>query len=499
MFYQILLVLLIISLTYIYQKGKNNAAYWKKRGVKTQELYKYSGFFGHFFFGKRSMFEQISILYKKYRKEPAISLNSLFRHNLLIIDPTNVQHVLQLNFQSFNHRGFDVNEGDHLADNILFMNGNRWKLMRQNMTSLFTSAKLKNMFYILDKSAEDFIGYLKKYPEKLNQDTFNLMSQFCSAAIGASVFGIVTDSVFDSPFLDLAKKATSVTFWTNVKFIIFNIAPSLAKLMRLKLFSEFEDFFIGAIKSIIRQREKENVMKHDFADKAVSLQKKGTMKDNETGLELEPTDELLAAQAFFFFNAGVEPSATALFGTLFELGRSPVHLQQVHDEIDSIFEKYNGKFTHDGVTEMKFLDNVLSESMRLHPPIGFLTRKCVSDTVLPVGNIAVEKDTGILLPIYDIHHDPEHYPNPTVFDPSRFDDETLHNSSKYMAFGKGNRLCIGIRFARLQVKTGLIHILRNYTVKSKILGDKIEYRKEQVQVRPSNLDVKLIPRHVKGN
>ncbi|KAM3956486.1 LOW QUALITY PROTEIN: putative cytochrome P450 6a17 [Aphomia sociella] len=495
MFYQILLVLLIVTLFYLYRKGKNNAAYWKRRGVKTQDLYKYSGFFGHFFFGKRPMFEQISTLYKKYRNEPAISLDSLFKHNLLIIDPTNVQHILQLNFQSFSHRGFDVNESDKLADNIVFMNGNRWKLMRQNMTSLFTSSKLKNMFYILNKSGEDFMVYLKKYPEKINEDAFELMTQYCSAAIGASVFGINTESVFDSPFLDIAKKAFTLSFWTNIKFSIMNIAPSLAKLLRIKLFSEFEDFFIGAIKSIIRQREKENVQKHDFADKAINLQKQGTMRDNETGLELEPTDELLAAQAFFFY-AGVEPSATAMFGTLFELGKSPIHLQQVHDEIDSVFEKYNGLLTHDGVTEMKFLDKVISECMRLHPPIGFLTRKCVSDTVLPVGNIAVEKDTGILLPIYDIHHDPEHYPNPTVFDPSRFDDETLHNSSKYMAFGKGNRLCIGIRFARLQVKTGLIHLLRNYTVKSKLLGDKIEYRKEQVQVRPINLDIKLIPRVV---
>lgn len=63
------------------------------------------------------------------------------------------------------------------------------------------------------------------------------------------------------------------------------------------------------MKRVIRQREKENVKRHDFADLCVNLQKNGTMHDPDTGLTLEPTDEVLAAQAFFFFLAGVEPTA----------------------------------------------------------------------------------------------------------------------------------------------------------------------------------------------
>ncbi|XP_059049473.1 cytochrome P450 6B5-like [Achroia grisella] len=491
-------LLLIISLIYFlyFYNDKISQSYWKRRGVKFHNS-NFLGVFGKFFFGKRPMFEILSDIYKEHRNEPAVGLSGSFNPALYVIDSTNIQHVLQQDFQSFNHRGFEINDGDLLADNILFMNGNRWKLMRQNMTSLFTSAKLKNMYYILDKSAVDFIAYLNKYPEKLNVNNFELMSQFCSVAIGASVFGVTSESVFESPILNTTKILFKDSFKTNIKFTIVNISPWLGKILGLKLFGEFEDFFIGAIKQIIRHREQENVEKHDFADKAVSLQKKGTMKDRDTGLELEPTDELLAAQAFFFFNAGVEPSAAGIYAVLFELGRNPKHLQQVHEEIDASYKKHNGKFTYEAVMEMKHLENVLSEALRLHPPVGFLTRRCVRDTVLPVGNIPIEKETNILTPIFDIHYNPEVYPNPTVFDPDRFaNDTTLVNSSLYMPFGKGNRLCIGNRFARLQIKSGLIHILRHYTVESKVLGDKITYKKAQVQLRPNNLDIKLIPRTV---
>ncbi|XP_052753650.1 cytochrome P450 6B5-like [Galleria mellonella] len=483
----------VVILLLSYFIDKYNESYWKKRGVKLQDHFKL-GIFGQFIAGNRSMFELISELYEKYRKEPAVGLSASFNPALFVIDKTNVQHVLQQDFQSFNHRGIDINEGDLLADNILFMNGNRWKLMRQNMTSMFTSAKLKNMYYIMDKSAMDFIAYLNKNPEKLDEDTFELMSQYCSVAIGASVFGVTSESVFESPILNTTKILFRQNFKTNVKFTIFNISPWLGKILGIKLFGEFEDFFIGVIKKLLRQREQENVQKHDFADKAVSLQRKGTMIDRETGLELEPTDELLAAQAFFFFNAGVEPSATAMLGALFELGKNPDHLQRVQDEIDATFEKYNGKLTYEAVMEMEYLENVLSEALRMYPPIGFLTRKCVRDTVLPVGNIPVKEGTNIITPIFDIHYDPEYYPNPTVFDPTRFENDSLQNSTLYMPFGKGNRLCVGVRYARLQVKTGLVHILRNFTVKSKVLDDKIIYKKAQVQVRPGNLDIKFIPR-----
>uniref|UniRef100_A0AAU7NIL0 unspecific monooxygenase n=1 Tax=Maruca vitrata TaxID=497515 RepID=A0AAU7NIL0_MARVT len=227
-----------------------------------------------------------------------------------------------------------------------------------------------------------------------------------------------------------------------------NLSPWLSRKLKIKLFSEYEEFFIGAVKKIIRQREHESGQKHDFADICVNLQRSRTLKDRETGLEMEPTDELLAGLAFFFFSAGVDPSAAAIFGCLLELGRHPDHLEKVHVEIDSTFEALNGKFPYESVMDMGYLEMVLCESLRLWPPIGFLGRQCVEDTVLPVGNIKIEKGTKVFAAVYELHHDPKHYPDPEVFDPERFASEAARDSGVYMPFGKGNRLCVGMRFAR---------------------------------------------------
>ncbi|XP_013148732.1 PREDICTED: cytochrome P450 6B5-like [Papilio polytes] len=478
-----------------YLIGSYNETYWKKRGITFYSKNKVFGPMGEFVTSNRALFEIFSNIYKMYPNEPVVAVGNLLTPGLYVKDLTNLNHVLNVDFNSFSHRGFEVNEGDQLADNVLFMNGNRWKLMRQNMTPLFTSTKLKSMFYILDRSAMDFVQYLKDKPELLQKDTYQTLTTFCSAAIGASVFGIENESVFDSPFLEMANKAFAPTFKLNFLIAIATVNEKLFKLLRVKLFKDHEDFFIGAIKQVIRKRQSENVKKHDFADLCVGLINKGALKDDDTGLEIQPTDEILAAQAFFFFVAGVEPSATAMFAILVELGRNPEPLKRLHEEIDSTFDKYN-KITYDILTEMEYLDMVYNEGIRMYPPIGTLVRKCIKDTVLPTGNLKVEAGTKVFTPIFEIHHDPKYYPDPEVFNPERFSRENLKNlnSNAFMPFGEGKRLCIGVRYATLQVKAGLVHLLRHFTVKTQIGEGGIKYLKQNVQVRPTNINVQLLPR-----
>ncbi|CAK1552455.1 unnamed protein product [Leptosia nina] len=474
--------------------------YWRRRNVTFYHKNKVTGVFWDFMTKDLAFFEGFRQIYKEYPNEPAVGVGSFLTPALYVIDPVNIHHVVTADFNSFNHRGIETNVNDLLADNILFMNGNRWRIVRQHMTPLFTSTRLKSMYYIIDKSARDFITQLNSNPKLLTQNVQDTLSTFCSAAICAAVFGVTTKSIFDSPFLDMSKEALSSNFITNLKFTLGNISPPVFKALKISFFKDHEKFFIGAIKEILRKREQENAKKYDFADLCVQLQSSGNMVDRSTGLELAPTDELLAAQAFFFFVAGVDPAASAMFCALVELGRNPKYLKRLHKEIDATFEKHNSELSYDAINDMEFLEMALSESLRMHPPIGFLTRQCVNDTVLPTGNIRVAKGTKIFTPIFELHHDERYYPDPEVYNPERFSPENRHKiaSVAFLPFGKGNRVCVGKRYATLQVKAGLVHLLRNFTVKTIVKDGGIRYSKQQVQVRLDNVDVELIPRDIKN-
>ncbi|CAH0600161.1 unnamed protein product [Chrysodeixis includens] len=496
MLIQLALVVIILVLIVLYQVGRYNESYWKKRGVKFPSQNRVFGPFAAYFMGKGAMFECFGELYEKYRNEPVVGIGNLFTPSLFVTNPKNVQHVLTLDFNSFNHRGFESDK-DTFTDHILFMTGNRWKLMRQKMTPLFTTNKLKSMYYIMDRCAQDLVGFLQENPKTLEGNLFDTLNIFCNAAVCSAIFGIGQKSSFDSPFLKMAKGLSVANWKTTIQFALIQTSPRISKLLGIKFGAEYEKFFVDAITQVTQKRENENTQQHDFADLAAKLRKSGMMRDEKTGCELEPSYGLLAAQASFFFLAGVETNANAIFNTLVVLCKHPQILDTVYKEVDEHFEKNNNEITYDVITEMTYLDKVLSESLRMYPPVGYLTRMCIEDSVLPVGNIKVEKGTKMYTPIYQIHHDPELYTDPEVFDPERFSKDRKPNDDIYLPFGMGNRVCIGARYSRLQIIAGLVHLLRHYQI-NLIQTGKMNFKADIMNVKLNNVDIKLTRRNIKA-
>ncbi|KAF5271169.1 hypothetical protein FQR65_LT17684 [Abscondita terminalis] len=85
---------------------------------------------------------------------------------------------------------------------------------------------------------------------------------------------------------------------------------------------------------------------------------------------------------------------------------------------------------------MKYIDMVVSETLRKWPPAFFLDRFCVKDYIIEPSSSAekeliIEKGTIIQIPTIGVHMDPKYHPNPDEFDPERFSDE---NKSKMEPF-----------------------------------------------------------------
>jgi cytochrome P450 family 6 len=436
----LLSVLFIYVAVQIYKLIYND--YWKKRNI-VQE----GDLIAKFIFGDRSVPELYKDIYEKYSSETYIGVFLGRQKGLVLRDLRDIQFVLANDFESFYSRGFLINDNDVLGNNLLSVsNYNRWKLIRQKISPIFTSAKLRNMCYILEKSASDFVEMMKENKE-MRENPFNALYTYSTASIGASVFGIDTNmkSSMDSPFLEMAWKTVVPSFRANIQMLISAISPTLFRWLDCKPFGDHEEFFVGAVKKILDMRRKETKIVHDFVDLCLELQKNGTMKDQATGFELEPTDEVMAAQAFFFFLAGTDTSATTMLFTLVELASNPHVLKKLHKEIDDVFAKSDGKATFEAIESMQYMDMVLNEAMRKYPPIGMLLRECTRDTVLPVGNLKVEKGVLVVAPVLGLHRDPKYFPNPNVFDPERFTPENMAKIPNYvyMPFGEGKRMCLG--------------------------------------------------------
>lgn len=229
-------------------------------------------------------------------------------------------------------------------------------------------------------------------------------------------------------------------------------------------------FFKHLIKETIKLRETKNIVRPDMINLLLEA-KKGRLqyetestKDNDTGFaavdessygksqkKLPITDDLITGQALVFFIAGFETSATTMAFMSYLLAVNQDVQSKLQKEIDEVLEETNGNITYNELLKMKYLDQVVSETLRLYPSAYVLTRICAKNYLIPSQkssevDLVVDKGTTVLVPVIGIHMDPEYFPNPPKFDPERFSEENKPNivTGSYIPFGSGPRNCIGV-------------------------------------------------------
>ncbi|XP_050535079.1 uncharacterized protein LOC126902099 [Daktulosphaira vitifoliae] len=150
----------------------------------------------------------------------------------------------------------------------------------------------------------------------------------------------------------------------------------------------------------------------------------------------------------------------------------------VRDELYIIFGDSDRDATMEDINNMKYLENVIKECLRIYPSVPQITRQLNDD--LQLSNYIIPRNTVLSILPYVIHRNEELYPDPEKFDPERFSDED--NKSKflfgYLPFSAGQRNCIGQKFAMLQIKIVISTILRRLNFKTLGTRDDIKISSE---------------------
>ena len=76
---------------------------------------------------------------------------------------------------------------------------------------------------------------------------------------------------------------------------------------------------------------------------------------------------------------------------------------------------------------LPYLDMVVHETLRLHPPAGIIARHCTKD--FNDDDLELKKGSDVNIPVTGIHMDPKYYPNPESFNPQNFSKESRANRS----------------------------------------------------------------------
>jgi pentalenene oxygenase len=157
------------------------------------------------------------------------------------------------------------------------------------------------------------------------------------------------------------------------------------------------------------------------------------------------TDQEIRDEAMTFVIAGSETSASLLAWTAYLLGQHPQIQERLHAELDAVLGDRLPRY--DDVPKLKLTGRILSEALRMYPPVWMSTREVITRTEL-AGRVLHPGDNVMYSP-YLLHHRADLYPEPDRFDPERWLPERRAErpSGSYLPFAAGDRKCIGDVFA----------------------------------------------------
>ncbi|XP_043488901.1 cytochrome P450 4g15-like [Polistes fuscatus] len=139
--------------------------------------------------------------------------------------------------------------------------------------------------------------------------------------------------------------------------------------------------------------------------------------------------------------------------------------QQIYEELYQMYGSSDPEdilITLEDIKEMKYLEQVIRETLRLFPPAAFNGRK-ISEDIEVDENVTIPKNSSVLFSIFTYFRMEKYWKQPLTFNPDRF-LQNNYNPKYFFPFSTGKRDCIGQTFAMNEMKTIVATVLRKFIV-----------------------------------
>jgi cytochrome P450 len=170
-----------------------------------------------------------------------------------------------------------------------------------------------------------------------------------------------------------------------------------------------------------------------------------TDEEGHTYADAELCDQLRTLLA-----AGHETTATALTWALYRIYADDGIRSRLETEIRCVT-------TASEMTKLPYLDAVIKETLRMHPPVPIVLRRLAEP--LNILGISCPAGTVVGIALYALHNNPDIWDRPDRFDPNRF-LHSRYSAFEYAPFGGGHRRCLGASFATAELAVVIATVMR---------------------------------------
>ncbi|KAK3440949.1 hypothetical protein EUGRSUZ_B01210 [Eucalyptus grandis] len=310
--------------------------------------------------------------------------------------------------------------------------GGYWRVLRRLCSvELLVTKRINETAHLRQKCVDSMIGYLEE--EMAAKQFYDAMNRFMEWAGKPNV----------ADFMPWLK-------WLDPQGIKASMAKDMGRAMKIAE---------GFVKERLEERKLRGEMgtTNGFLDALLDYE--GDGKEGPRKISSQNVN-IIILEMFF---AGSETTSSTIEWEMAELLRQPESMKKAKDEIDQVVG-LTRKLEENDTEKMPFLQAVVKETLRLHPPLPFLVpRNALKETNFM--GFDIPKDTQVFVNVWGIGRDPDAWEDPLAFKPERFlgsNTDFKGQNFELIPFGSGRRMCIGLSLAHRVLHLGLATLLYHF-------------------------------------
>jgi cytochrome P450 len=369
-----------------------------------------------------------------------------------LLTPELVEFVLRSEFNSFEKGSlFTEPFREVFGQGLLNSDGSQWKLNRRMAQHLVTRNGMNTAQQVFIEHANRFLKLLRDVKTADMQVLFHRYTMDCTCEL---VCGFDLNSLSSQSAVPFVNAFDSSVAICVRRFLVPEFLWKLKRWLNVgneKLLKQHCQTINQFVTDIVEQH---NIVGDDLLSRLLE--------------EEQMTKQLLRDTLVNMIAAGRDTVAVALTHLFHVLHNYPEIEQKL---IEELYEKANNVISEETLSNLVYMDCVILEVCRLHPPLPLDFKVCARDIRLPgTTDITLPKSTIVSYTPYHFHRLSSVWGVDAMnFKPERWLDLDgkikVESQFKFLSFNAGPRLCLGRAMALLEVKTLAATLLNQFHFK----------------------------------
>jgi len=384
---------------------------------------------------------------------PVLQINITRKKYLILQDPVVIKHVLSDNHRAYSKFGITKILRVFFGEGLVTSNGELWIKKRRLIQPAFHIQKITHSLNIINEEISSFIRKLNILPSGKQINMSHEMLKLNVSIINRSLFSNTNKEEMKSMILILEYLSNFAAKWMKSIIKIPLNWPTSSNIKFHKKCKEYDRIIYAMIeRRRVFNKEKTGPPHNDLLDMLI--------EGIDNNLKDETANKKLRDDITTMFMAGHDTTAQTLSWIFYEIAKNKEISSKLHQEATEVLEKESLEL--EDLSKLEYTNKVIKEGMRRYPSISAIQRRPIKEDVFK--GITFKKSAHLLINIYGMHHHPEYWDTPELFDPERFSVEAEQQRPPfvYLPFGGGPRRCIGSNFAMMVMQVVVSSLLKSF-------------------------------------